>query len=204
MIHLASTAVIDNDLAIVLAILSPYLGKERGEAVIIVHGPAIEGMIVTLRTLGANAHEDLSHILRRLQGVALNLIEVGGRSLECPAAGGDHLPHDFVDWRLSGQLVGQPARVLVGRLVTHTVVTLDQQQLGPLHRPDFTELLAIEESIDQCLAFVRRGICHKVAILVFGGEQADNVDCRGDAGILRHYTAGLGIIRSRLSLSPTS
>ena len=79
MLHLAAAGVEDDRLAIVLALLAADLGEEGGEAVVVVHRPAVERMVVALGALRADAHEDLGHVLGRLQRVALDLVVVRGR-----------------------------------------------------------------------------------------------------------------------------
>ena len=75
------------ELAIVLALLAADLGEERGEAVVVVHRPAVERMVVALGALRADAEEDLGDVLGRLQRVALDLKIVRGRILERAAGG---------------------------------------------------------------------------------------------------------------------
>ncbi len=67
--HLAAAAVEDDPFARVFGLLSADLGEEGGEAVVIVHRPAIERMIMALRALNAHAHEDLGGVFRQLQSV---------------------------------------------------------------------------------------------------------------------------------------
>ena len=50
--------------------LAADLGEERGEAVIIVHRPAVERMVVALGALNAHAHEHLGDVLGDFQRVA--------------------------------------------------------------------------------------------------------------------------------------
>src|SRR5262245_15213178 len=78
--HIAATAVIDDHLAIVLTRFAAHLSEKRREAVVIVHRPAIERMVVALGTLRADTAEDLGDILGRLEGVALD-VEISGRRI---------------------------------------------------------------------------------------------------------------------------
>ena len=68
--HLAAAAVEDDRLAVVFALLAADLREEGGEAVVVVHRPAVERMVVALGALDAHAHEDLGDVLGRLQRVA--------------------------------------------------------------------------------------------------------------------------------------
>ena len=147
--HLAAAGVEDDRLAIVLALLAADLGEERREAVVVVHRPAVERMVVALGALRANAHEHLGHVLGRLQRVALDLVEVRGRVAERAAGGAEQLPDHLVQRHVRGDLVGQPVGVEKHRLVADLVARLDHQQFGPLHGPDLGELLALQQPVDQ-------------------------------------------------------
>ena len=82
MLHVAAAAIVNNNLPWILRVLATDLREEGGERVIVIHGPPVEWMIVALGTLNAHAHEDLGGILRDLEGVPLNLVVIGGRTLE--------------------------------------------------------------------------------------------------------------------------
>ena len=72
------TASVENDLfGGILSLLSPHLGEERGETIVVIHGPAIKGMVVALGALDAGAHEDLSNVFGELLDVGFLLEEVG-------------------------------------------------------------------------------------------------------------------------------
>ena len=79
MLHFTATAVEHNRFAIVFPLLAANLAEERGKAVVVVHRPAIERVIVALRALSLDPHEDLGHVLGRLERVAFNLIEIRRR-----------------------------------------------------------------------------------------------------------------------------
>ena len=64
--HAAAAAVINYLLAVVLASLTTDLREEVCEAVIIIHRPTVEGMIVALGALNAHAHENLRGIFHQL------------------------------------------------------------------------------------------------------------------------------------------
>src|SRR5260221_4110573 len=59
MLDLALALVKDDGLAWILTRLPPDLREERSEAVIIVHRPAIERVVMALGALDAHAHENL-------------------------------------------------------------------------------------------------------------------------------------------------
>ena len=85
--HLAAAAVEDDHLARIVGPLAADLREEGGEAVVVVHRPAVERMVVALGALDAHAHEHLGDVLRDLQRVGLVLVVVGGRILEGAALG---------------------------------------------------------------------------------------------------------------------
>ena len=61
--YATTTAVVDDGLTIIFTGFPAYLGEQRGEAVIIIHCPTIERVIVALGALDAHAHENLSGVL---------------------------------------------------------------------------------------------------------------------------------------------
>ena len=156
---LAAAAVEDDDLARVLGLLAADLGEEGGEAVVVVHRPAVERMVVALGALDAHAHEDLGGVLGELQRVGLDLVVVGGGVLERAAVGAEQLLDDLVHRHVVGELVLEPVVVEQRGLVAELwfAVRADLQQLGPLHHPHLDELLAAEQLVDQLLALLRVG-----------------------------------------------
>src|SRR5437762_234975 len=65
MFCLALVAVEDHGLARIVAGLAANLREESREAVVVVHRPAVEGMVVALGALNAHAEEDLGGVLRQ-------------------------------------------------------------------------------------------------------------------------------------------
>src|SRR5690606_21247632 len=60
----AAAALIEDDrVAGIIAALAPDLGEERREAVVVVHRPPLEGVVVALRALHADAEEGLRGVL---------------------------------------------------------------------------------------------------------------------------------------------
>ena len=87
-----TTEPVVNDLfTVVLCLLSANLAEESSEPVVIVHGPTIERMVVTLGTLSANAHKDLSNVFRRLQCVTFDLVKVCRWLAKRPARAGQKI-----------------------------------------------------------------------------------------------------------------
>src|SRR5690606_19356544 len=86
--NFAAAGVVDDRFAVIFTTLTANLREERCKAVVVVHRPAVERMIVALGALGLDAHEDLGHVLAGFQRVTFDLVEVGGRVLERTAVGG--------------------------------------------------------------------------------------------------------------------
>ena len=66
---------------------------------------------MTLGTLQAHAHEHLGDIFGQLQGIALDLVEVGRRVIEGTAGGTEQFDDDFVEWLVGGDALLQPVVV---------------------------------------------------------------------------------------------
>ena len=111
----------DDDFTRILASLSPDLGEERCETVVVIHGPAIKRMVVALRALDPHPHEHLGHVFGDLQRIGLVLIVVGGGTFEGAAAGAKQLAHHLVHRYIVSDLVLQPVVVEQHRLVAHLV-----------------------------------------------------------------------------------
>src|SRR5258707_903822 len=65
MLHFAVGAIENHGFSRVISRFPPDLGKERGKAIIVIHGPSIERMVMALGALDAHAHENLRGILRQ-------------------------------------------------------------------------------------------------------------------------------------------
>ena len=81
----------------VIGLLAADLHDEGLEAIVVIHRPAVERMVVALRALKAHSHEYLGDIFRNLQRVALDLIVIGGRIRKRAAVGGEEFLHDLVE-----------------------------------------------------------------------------------------------------------
>ena len=64
MSHIAAAAIEDHEFARVFGLLPADLSEEGREAVIVIHLPTVERMIVALSTLNSHAHKDLRDVLR--------------------------------------------------------------------------------------------------------------------------------------------
>ena len=143
------SATVEDDLLVrIFSRLLSDLGKKSRKAVVVIHGPAVEGMVMALGTLNSRSHEDLGHVLGALLHIVLELEVVGGRALEGPAAGGKQLIDDLVEGLVVGHLVPQPFVPEEGGLVTDlgSVVAggADLEEFRPLHDPHLGKLLAVE------------------------------------------------------------
>ena len=197
MVNFAAAGIEDDRLAGVLAFLAADLAEKRGEAVIVVHRPAVEGMVVALGALHAHAHENLGHVLRRLERFALDLVEVRGGRGECAAAGSENLADDLVQRHVAGDLLREPVRIEINRLVAHVdrAARADHEQFGPFHGPDFGKRLALQQAIDELGPFVGRLVAEEAAVFVLGRQQAGDVDRRAaeeDFVACRSRWAGCG------------
>jgi hypothetical protein len=77
MFHLTATAVVDDLLALIDALLATNLGEECSPTVIVIHRPSVEGVIVALSALETHPHENLGYVFRELQRISLDLVEIG-------------------------------------------------------------------------------------------------------------------------------
>ena len=102
------SAIEDDLLVRIFSRLLSDLGKKSRKAVVVIHGPAVEGVVMTLCALDSRSHEDLGHVLGALLHIVLEFEVVGGRDLEGPAAGGKQLIDDLVEGLVVGHLVPQP------------------------------------------------------------------------------------------------
>ena len=178
MVHLASTRVEDDGLAIVFSSLSADLGEEGGEAVVVVLGPAVERVVVALGALDPHAHEHLGHTLGEGEGLGGCLVEVGGRVLERPSAGSQQLLHHLVHGHVLGKPLHQPVVVEEHGFVADGDGRADLEELGPLVHPDLRELLALEQLVNQLGPLGRISGIHEPVVLLDGRRQSDDVECR--------------------------
>ena len=155
MLGLTALAVEDDDLLGVVRVLAANLREEGVEAVIVIHRPAVERMVMTLGTLEPHAHKDLGDVLRQLETIQLALIVVHRGDGHRTAVGGQEIDHDLIDRAILADLVGHPVvveqRVLIegGRVVAGIDAGTDLEQLGPFHDPEFSELLTLQKRLDE-------------------------------------------------------
>ena len=94
--YATTPTVVDDGLTIIFTGFPANLREQRGEAVIIVHCPAIKRMIVALGALDAHTHENLSGVLGQFQRIPFHLIEVAGGIAESSTAGAEEFLNNLV------------------------------------------------------------------------------------------------------------
>ena len=177
MLHFAAAGVEDDRLAIIFARLAADLREERGEAVVVVHRPAVERMVVALGALRAHAHEDLGHVLGGLQRVAFDLVEVGRRVLERAAVGAEQLLHHLVERHVVRDLLGQPVGVQEHRLVADVVGAILTISSSAHFIAQISENSLRSSSRSTSLArFAGSWSAMNSMVLLFGRQQADDVE----------------------------
>ena len=159
MFHVAIAAIVNNGLARIFALLSSDLREKCGEAVIVVHRPAVEGMVMALRALDAHAHEHLRGVFGGLLHVGLHLIIAGRGILQIAAGGGEQFLHDFVDRHVVQHFFLQPIVIFQRRFIAELIVArTDLQQLRKFHDPELREFLAPKQIVNQLAALGRAWI----------------------------------------------
>ena len=87
MFNLATATIEHDNLTRVFATFAADLREESGKAVVVIHRPAIQWVVMTLGTLDPHAHEDLGDVLRDLLRIAFHLIVIGSSVLKRASAG---------------------------------------------------------------------------------------------------------------------
>lgn len=110
-VYFAGAGVEDDGFAGVFGLFAADLGEEGGEAIVVVHGPAVEGVVVALGALEAHAHEDLGDVFGDFEGIALDLEVVGGGVGESAAGGAEEFLDDLVKGDVFGEAFLEPIEV---------------------------------------------------------------------------------------------
>ena len=142
--------------------------EEGREAIVVIHGPAVEWMMMALGALDAGAKEQLSSILRALHGLAGipegRRVEIRGRVGEIAAFTADEIADDLMERAVGRNLAAEPLMVLVGGPARTSgidvviAVRADLKDFRPLHGPDVREFRRGQQFVDESIAFVRRRI----------------------------------------------
>jgi hypothetical protein len=178
MAGLAVGRFIDEHVHHVLAALLLRAGEEGDHAVVVVLGPAVEGMVVTLGALDACAEEELRHVFHQQLRVAL-AVEIGLGIFNPGAFRGDEAMDDFVHRRLVFDLLMQPRGVAHGGFLMRSGGGDDAaglEPLAPFHGPEVGELRPREQAVHEARAFVTARVVFKLFVFREAGQQADGVD----------------------------
>ncbi len=199
-LRFATFAVVDDDFRRVVGGLAADLAEEGLEAVVVIHRPAVEGMVVTLRALDAHTHEDLGDVFSELELVQLGLVEIHRRIADGTSGGGEQLDDDFVERDVFANALGEPVVVEQSVLVEGRLVVVDGgadlQQLGPLHHPEFSEFLALQQLVHKGGALVGILVAHEFAHV--GGLREDAGDV--DKGATDEFVVGANLRRQDAQL----
>ena len=147
------------------------MAKEGGEAVVVVHRPPLERVVVALRALQSHTKKDLRSLLGnevRLFGYQL---EVGRRRSEGRAAAGQQFAHNLVEGSLRRKRVAQVAPEQRRSFGLHRL-RIDLQHVGPHRCLRCSKLGTLEQLIDQQRALVFAGVIQ---------ERARRLGCRQHA-----------------------
>src|SRR5262245_25835994 len=176
MFGLADARIEDSYLPRVGCLLIAHLAEERCEAVVVVHRPAVEGMIVALRALDARAEKRLSNILcqklRRGFGLVITRCRIG----ECPAARWNRFGHNLVNRSAGANLLAQPLIIESQTLRAHAIIGADLEELSPPHHPQIEKFFAFHECVDELVTLVGGLIAEKRSSLFGCRQQTDKIN----------------------------
>ena len=150
-------------------------GEEVGHLVILVVGPLLHRVVVALGAIDRHAEEGLRGRLGHAARIVVQHEEVARPVDQRAALRGDKLAHEPVPRRVRLHLIPNP-RVVAPHRGRLEPLALHEQQVGPLVGPVVHELGALQECFDQRVAFLRRFVLEKHARLVRRGQNADRVE----------------------------
>ena len=177
MLHIADCRVEDGNLPRISGLLVSHLTEEGRKAVVVVHRPPVEGMVVALGALDPHSQKCLRDILGQELRRRFGLVIARRRVLEGAAAGRNDFLDDLVDRRSRTDTVAQPMVIEPNPLGAHAVIRADLQDFRPFHDPDVAEIVSFQELVDQPGALFGPGVGQKLLPLLFGCRQkADEVD----------------------------
>ena len=151
--------------------------EEAHETVVVVHRPAIEGVVVTLGTLDLNAQEQLREIGRKHLGIDARLVnqhrvEVGGAGTDIRSRRRHHLGDELVERTVGPELGADPVGEFVCRFDDGGIGRVVAPHHAQLFRPEgglvVGEVIGREEGIDLSVPFVGRTVAHKRGVLIDG------------------------------------
>ena len=173
--HLAVAAIPHDVLVGIEPALLADLAEERGDAVVVVHRPPLERVVVALRALQSHAQEHLRGLLRDEMRLARDELEVGRRVRERRPRRSEQLAHRLVERALLLELRAQPTSEHRGALLLHRQ-RVDLQHVGPHRRLQCRERRPFEQFVDEPRALVRPRIGDKRAHRVWRRQRAEQVD----------------------------
>ena len=171
-----AAAAVKHDLfARLRARLAPHARKERGEAVVVLLAPLLEGVVVALGALEPQPQEKLRRIL-----------ELVVRRLDLPVPGngrvglhlarrGDDLAHELVVGLVGQQTVADPVVEGEGGAGVGRLAPLVAQDRAPLVGEEVGVVGAVQQPVDQLVSLCRVGIGKELARLVGGRQSAGHV-----------------------------
>ncbi len=153
------------------------VAEKCGQAVVVVLGPDVEGMVMAASALEPNAQEDLADGFGRGHGVAVGPVKAGRGVLPGRAQPGDNPAGQLVERRVARDLVAQPALKDPGTLLAHRLLFISEQ-VGPLQGPVIGELGALDQPVNQLAPFIRVARVEERAGFVGIGEPSNAIEVR--------------------------
>lgn len=122
----------------------------------------------------------MGHVLGDFLDVGFELVVVGLRLGKGATGSGELLAHDLVEGSAGGDFFAEPfipeGGGLVGDLIGVVAGGANLEEFGPLHDPDFGELLAFDELVDELGTFVGGRVSEEAGALFAAGEETDEVE----------------------------
>ena len=128
-------------------------GKERRGAVVVVLRPALEGVVVALGALHADAEEQLRRRLRQVRWVRGDAVVIRRRVREPTADGGQQLPDHHIDAGVLVDMIVQPFLEDKGAFDLNRLA-IAAQDIGPFQRPQVSILGPVQQRVDELGPFV--------------------------------------------------
>ena len=180
--------VIDALLAWLLAWFACDGREERFEAVVVVLAPLLVGMVVALRTLQADSHEDLCDILHLLLAVSDRAVPDDRRILSHFSRGRHEVPHELVVGTVVLEGLANPG---VERETTpglHGRFAFVAENGGPLAREVVSIGVAGQQLVDLAGALVGIGVRKEGIRLRHVGNPPGDVDrdAAQEGGVVAH------------------
>ena len=151
---------IDDQFLSLTRLLTFYPVKECRQAVVVVLGPALERMIVTLGALDPGSEEQLGRSLHRIQRVPRSPIVVGSGMHQAASPGGQDLAGKPVVWHVGRHRIHQPAVEFEHGPLPDLSLGYPQE-IPPLLRPEGSVFLALEQAVNECRTLLLTLVLHK-------------------------------------------